>query len=400
MRHCRCANCFVPPQILKKLAESKNPDLRRLAVNSLAQSERLRGQRVARSLLAGAIGSAGDGRRSVFDCEGIENLNGARRVRGEGQADVADASVNRAFEGLGLTRDFYASVFGRDSIDDNGMRLNAYVHYGDRYMNAFWDGQQMVFGDGDGEMFDDFTKSLDVVAHELTHAVTEFSAGLIYHNQPGALNESMSDVFGVMVKQWKLKQTAEKADWLIGADIFTPGTGFDALRSLKAPGEAYDHPEYGRDPQPAHMNKYVRLRDISSEDWGGVHINSGIPNHAFYLAATAIGGYAWDVAGQIWYQALLASSPTTDFQAFADTTYEKAGSFGQVEQEAVGEAWRMVGIRVARSVSSRRVPRRALSSAPGSVATNDMADLFDQVDGLSKQVAALAEILRPQKGGR
>ena len=204
-----------------------------------------------------------------------------------------------------------------------------------------------------------------------------------------------------MVKQWALKQTVEDADWLVGADIFTPGIGMDALRSLKAPGEAYDHPEFGRDPQPAHMSRYVRLRDTYDEDWGGVHINSGIPNHAFYQAAIAIGGHSWDVTGQIWYEALLASSPTTDFQAFADTTYEKAGRHGHIEQEAVGEAWRMVGIRVTRPVQTRSAPRRfrppvmAASTAP-----HDLTSLSQQVDGLSKQVAGLVEMLRPQAGKR
>ena len=144
--------------------------------------------------------------------------------------------MNRAFDGLGSTRDFYNDVFDRDSLDGRGMRLNAYVHRGVAYNNAFWDGSEMVFGDGDGVLFTDFTKSLDVIAHELTHGVTEFTAGLDYHNQPGALNESISDVFGSLVKQWVRKETADQADWLIGAEVFTPAIGADALRSLKSPG--------------------------------------------------------------------------------------------------------------------------------------------------------------------
>ncbi len=122
-----------------------------------------------------------------------------------------------------------------------------------------------------------------MIAHELTHGVTENTAGLEYHNQSGALNESMSDVFGSLVKQWALRQTAEQADWLIGAEIFTPGIEADALRSLKAPGTAYDNEEFGRDPQPDHMSSSCPLPDTEEGDWGGVHINSGIPNKAFYL---------------------------------------------------------------------------------------------------------------------
>src|SRR5262245_10749917 len=117
--------------------------------------------------------------------------------------------------GSGTTRQFYRDLFDRNSIDDHGMRLEGYVHRGVEFNNAFWDGQVMVFGDGDGRIFTDFTKSLDVIAHELTHGVTEHTAGLEYHNQSGALNESMSDVFGSLVKQWSLQQSASEADWLI-----------------------------------------------------------------------------------------------------------------------------------------------------------------------------------------
>src|SRR5262249_55590064 len=155
-------------------------------------------------------------------------------ARSEDGAPSADESVNRAFDGLGKTREFYKTTFDRNSIDGNGMRLDGYVHRGRQYNNAFWDGREMVFGDGDGRLFTDFTKSLDVIGHELTHGVTEFTAGLEYHNQSGALNESISDVFGSLIKQWSLQQTAAQADWLIGAEVFTPGVEADALRSMKS----------------------------------------------------------------------------------------------------------------------------------------------------------------------
>src|SRR5207247_1511145 len=111
----------------------------------------------------------------------------------------------------------------RNSIDDDGMELNGYVHFGQRYNNALWDGQEMIFGDGDGVRFTDFTGSLDVIGHELAHGVTQYTADLEYALQSGALNESMSDVFGSLIKQWSLGQTVDQADWLIGAEIFTPG---------------------------------------------------------------------------------------------------------------------------------------------------------------------------------
>ena len=229
------------------------------------------------------------------------------------------------------------------------MRLNGYVHRGRKYDNAFWDGQGMVFGDGDGLTFTDFTKSLDVIGHELTHGVTEQAAGLEYHIEPGALNESMSDVMGSLVKQWSLKQTVDQADWLIGAEIFTPDIQADALRSMKAPGTAYDNADFGKDPQPDHMSRFVHLPDTEDGDFGGVHINSGIPNKAFYLVATGIGGNAWQAPGHIWYESLKASSPTTRFQEFADTTYAKAGQLygtARTEQRAVQNAWGEVGIQI------------------------------------------------------
>lgn len=200
----------------------------------------------------------------------------------------------------------------------------------------------MVFGDGDGKLFNRFTISLDVIGHELTHGVTENEAGLVYFNQAGALNESLSDVFGSLVKQYALKQTAKHADWLIGAGLLAAGVKGKALRSMAAPGTAYDDPVLGKDPQPAHMKNYVS----TTQDNGGVHINSGIPNHAFYLAATAIGGRAWERAGHIWYNALRDNKlkANAGFAAFARLTVAHAKN--AKETKAVKNAWNAVGIKV------------------------------------------------------
>ncbi|GAA2645328.1 M4 family metallopeptidase [Paractinoplanes durhamensis] len=342
-------NCITPPYLLNRLLDSDNDVVREAALNTLLTTAHLRGQREVRGLIAGALGAAASGRRSVFDCEHGTFLPRAELVRSEDDAPVKDASVNQAFDGLGATRDFYREVFQRDSIDGRGLRLLGYVHRGRRYNNAFWDGQEMVFGDGDGEVFGDFTGSLDVIAHELGHGVTEHTANLEYRNQSGALNESLSDVVGSMVKQWSRKQSAEEADWLIGAEIFTPGVEADALRSMKAPGTAYDNEMFGKDPQPAHMDHYADLPDTDEGDNGGVHINSGIPNKAFYLVATGIGGFSWEAPGHIWYESLRASTSTTDFQGFADTTFRKADELygaGSAEQQAVRSAWDAVGVRV------------------------------------------------------
>jgi Zn-dependent metalloprotease len=220
------------------------------------------------------------------------------------------------------------------------------VHFDVNYDNAFWDGRQMVYGDGDGELFNRFTIAVDVIGHELTHGVTEYEAGLVYYDQPGALNESMSDVFGTLVKQRILNQTADAADWLIGEGLFTSKVNGTAIRSMKAPGTAYDDPVIGKDPQPAHMKNYVKLPRW--DDNGGVHINSGIPNHAFYLTAMEIGGNAWDKAGKIWYIALRDMLRyNANFQSAADKTFQVAGVLfgsGSKEQLAVKNGWAGVGI--------------------------------------------------------
>lgn len=209
-------------------------------------------------------------------------------MRYEGQPSNGDVAVDEAYNYLGITHDFFWKEYQRDSLDNKGLILTGTVHYGREYQNAFWNGQQMVFGDGDGEIFNRFTIAIDVVAHELSHGVTETEAGLIYFEQSGALNESLSDVFGSLVKQYHLKQTADKADWLIGEGLLAKGINGKGLRSMSEPGTAYDDPLLGKDPQPAHMKDFIKTR----EDNGGVHLNSGIPNRAFYLASTAIGGYA------------------------------------------------------------------------------------------------------------
>lgn len=349
MTSTRRLNCITPPFLLTRLLESDNEGIRRAALSTLVTTAHLRGERAVRGLISGALGIPADGRRSIYDCEHSTFLPLATLVRSEDEGPVSDVAVNRAYDGLGATRDFYREVFQRSSIDDRGMRLLGYVHRGTKYNNAFWDGQEMVFGDGDGQIFTDFTGSLDVIAHELGHGVTEHTANLEYHNQSGALNESLSDVAGSMVKQWFLKQTADQADWLIGAEVFTPGIDADALRSMRAPGTAFDNKVFGKDPQPDHMDRFVELPDTEEGDNGGVHINSGIPNKAFYLVATGIGGNSWDAPGHIWYESLKASTSTTEFQDFADTTYRKAAELygaDSTQQQAVKGAWAQVGIQI------------------------------------------------------
>ena len=393
---CRCINCITPPHILKKLIDNSDSRIRDAALRTMLSTSRLRGERAVRGLLAPALATSTHGRRTVFDCANITSISSATVARTEDGAATADNSVNSAFDGLGSTRDFYKDVFDRDSIDGRGMRLNGYVHFGSAFNNAFWDGSHMVFGDGDGVLFTDFTGSIDVIAHELTHGVTELTAGLQYHNQSGALNESMSDVFGSLVKQWSRKQTADQADWLIGSEIFTPEIDADALRSMKAPGTAYNNKLFGRDPQPDHMSKFVMLPDTDEGDNGGVHINSGIPNKAFYLTAIGIGGNAWEAPGHIWYAALKASSELTNFQEFADLTHFTAGQlFGSqsAEQQAVVSAWREVGIRISGAQAMAGVTSR-MRYQPAAAAANghhDDAEVVRKIEQMSSQLSKLSK---------
>jgi Zn-dependent metalloprotease len=385
------SNCIVPPHILAKLLDSDDVAIREAAMKTLLTTMHLRGEREVRASMLG-LSAPAQGRRTVLDCKHSTFLPAAVVARSEDGLPSGDDSVDRAFDGFGATRQFYLDVLGRNSIDDRGMRLDGYVHRGHEYNNAFWDGQEMVFGDGDGRIFSDFTGSLDVIAHELTHGVTEHTAGFIYHDQSGALNESMSDVMGSLVKQWSRRETADQADWLVGSEVFTPGIEADALRSLKSPGTAYDNETFGKDPQPDHMDRYVELPDTDEGDNGGVHVNSGIPNHAFHLAAVAIGGHAWEAAGHVWYESLRASTSTTDFQAFAETTDSKAGELygaGSPEQKAVRDAWDQVGIRVSTGPrGGSRWPGSTPRTGDGST-----SELTRQLDELAAQVERLRQEL-------
>ncbi|MFN7984705.1 MAG: M4 family metallopeptidase [Vicinamibacterales bacterium] len=339
-------HCILPPYLLDKLAESEDPKVRALAVEAIARSASLRAIRttLARMPQMAAIPSAaGKKERLVYDMKGKgSSFLPGKLVRREGDPKSTDPAVNEAYDYAGLTYDFYKTLFNRNSLDDRGMSLISSVHLGNKYNNAFWNGEQMAYGDGDGVVFIRFTKSIDVVGHELTHGVVSNTSNLDYLNESGALNEHFADVFGSLVKQWKKKQTAAKADWLIGPDIMGPGTKAKALRTFKDEPAYSNDPYLGTDPQPKHLkDKYT-----GTADSGGVHINSGIPNHAFYLVATTLGGNAWEKAGSIWYHTMLALTHNSDFKAMVAMTTQQAGAqfgVGSKEEQAVIKAWQTVG---------------------------------------------------------
>ena len=292
--------------------------------------------------------------RVIYDAANSSTLPG-RRVRAEADPPTADPAVNEVFDALGQTYYFFWDAYERDSVDNQGMRLDATVHYEKYYSNAFWNGTQLIAGDGDGKLFRSFT-GLDVIAKEFSNGVVAKQSGLAYANESGALFNALAAIFSCLVKQYSLNQTAEEADWLMGTGIWALGVNGKAIQSLAAPGTAYDDPRLGKDPQTSHMKNYVRTKT----DNGGVHINSGIPGHAFYQTAMALGGPPWQRAGKIWYEALCDKrvKPNFAFEDFANLTADCAARlFGgkSKELDAIRHGWNVVGVKVAAERSSKKI---------------------------------------------
>jgi Zn-dependent metalloprotease len=334
----------IPPHILRHVAEHTDEETGARARATLAQMQAFTQKRQSFTRPVTPINTPKK-RRNIYNARRQQVLPG-KLVMNEKTKRSKDIEVNEAYDGSGDTYDFYDKVLNRNSIDGLGMRLDSTVHFGVHFDNALWNGSQMIYGDGDGKIFNRFTIALDVIAHELTHGVTQFSSSLGYEAQSGALNEHLSDAFGIMVKQYKLGLTAETSDWLIGKGLFGPNIQGKAVRSMAAPGSAYDDPVIGKDPQPGHMKDYQTM----SDDHGGVHINSGIPNHAFYLSGIGIGGETWPVLGRIWYATLLSNvKADTQFQDFANATVAMAGKLFSSDdriRNVVRDAWGQVGITV------------------------------------------------------
>lgn len=285
----------------------------------------------------------------IYDCKETAYRPGT--LARSGPARVKDRQINNCYDGFEITRNFYLNVFNRNSLDDNGLPLVASVHYKpastpNGYNNAFWDSmlKQMVFGDGDHIAFDYFTDSLDVIAHELSHGFVQHSSPLDYEGQSGSLNESCADVFGCMVEQWHMGQTADQADWHLGQTMFPVAFKGSALRTLKAWRAFVNDPVFGTDPQPKHMRDFYN-GPLNNR---GVHINSGIPNHAFYLAALRLGGHSWVTAGRVWYRTMLSGMipHNCDFRTFATATVQIAGTeFPSSNVSAtISQAWEDVGV--------------------------------------------------------
>ena len=311
---------FVPPHVLANIArvharqgleptdaqrsavvsEQLRRDRRNLAPDGVIRQAAVAApEAVPEGLTVPGTGTAG---RLIYDDLNQWNFD-VKFVRGEGDPAVAGENVNRAYDYLGLVRQFYKDKLGRNSIDNAGLNLVANVNFGVGFDNAFWDGTRMVFGNGDNVIFKDLTSDLDVPGHELTHGVTQYTAGLNYTpDQTGALNESFSDMMGSAIDAWANNRDADTHNWLIGEDIMADDLYGEALRNMAEPGTAYDDPILGRDPQPRDMSGYFAPADP--------HLMSGITNRWFYLICKEIGLEAGTL---IMYQTLQNLWPTAVF---------------------------------------------------------------------------------------
>ena len=340
--HFNPIHCIIPPYMLTRLMESGNKKIADLAIKSNFRSFRFRNDRIffqkasqhEKDILGLIDKQPGKEimQMEVYDCRQKTDLIGATLLwDSKNNQKITSVAGKKVIKGGKASWDFYWQLFSRNSIDNKGLLIKQYVHFDKGMDNAYWDGRRMVYGDGDGLVFTSFTSDIDVIGHELTHGVTENEANLDYENQAGALNESFSDIFGIMIKQRYNNQDVKKSNWLIGEKVMI-GPKY-ALRSMKAPGTAYiNHPELGTDPQPATMDKYQNLPNTQSGDFGGVHINSGIPNFAFYVAAFNMGGYSWEKAGRIWYAVL------------TDVSLAQNAKFADVKNLTIVHAGRIFGI--------------------------------------------------------
>ena len=287
--------------------------------------------------------------RQTYSANNGTSLPGTLK-RSEGSADIGDAAIDAAHNYAGSVYDYYKNVHGRDSYDNAGATLKASAHYSTSYNNAFWNGTQMVYGDGDGSTFIALSRDLDVDAHELTHAVTERTANLTYSNESGALNEATSDILGNSCEAYTENGgTPNSNTWKVGEDIYTPGTSGDALRYMNDPALGGDY-------------DYYPTRYTGTADNGGVHSNSGIANLAYYLMVmggshprgktsvvvtplSTTSSTSLNMAQKIWYRALTVywTSSTGFSGARTGTASAATDLYGSAAAATVNQAWDAVG---------------------------------------------------------
>ena len=341
MHHCH----IIPDDVLERLAcDPRLPaEICSNADYSAKLSQHLRDIRHQSENLAGFLQAthgfamlAKTPEITLFDCKQTLSLPGTQ-VKRKNAAN--DATITRTSTETGHVAIFLRKIFKRNSIDNAGMTMVSSVHYGKKYNNAMWNGLQMVYGDGDGEMFVDFSMGCDVIGHELAHGLTQYTLQLEYDDEPGGLNESISDCFGAMFRQWRSQQDCASADWLIGKDILGESTrkrGFTCLRDMADPAG-----KHCLAPQPAHYTKLKPEMDP--------HYTSGPPNLAFCTACKQIGGYSWASIGQVWYHVISSSGacPRMGMEDFSCRTRQAAQTLfgkGSKVECAVDAGWQKVGL--------------------------------------------------------
>ncbi|MDQ3855871.1 MAG: M4 family metallopeptidase [Chloroflexota bacterium] len=291
-----------------------------------------------------------------------------------------------------VTDDFYNDVFGRNSLDDNGLQMKSSVHYGNGYDNAFWNGQQMVYGDGSNTVggFRELSGGLDVVAHELTHGVTDYTSNLVYQNESGALNEAFSDMMGDTAEFYAAAKNLDPSvgpDWHIGEDVYVTGAGFgqDGFRNMADPRE---------DGDPDHYSE----RYTGTSDNGGVHTNSGIPNHAYYLLVNGgqnagcdktgsdghthtadcgvnVPGIGLAKAEQIFYKgftSLPSNATMGNARAATETAAEALYTNGSAEKTSTSNAWQSVGVAASAPAPSCNVDNATIPFESAHPYSNNM----------------------------
>ena len=341
-----CTCFIVPKSVLERFANDKSlsPDIRRANFESALLSDLLRQSRIqhgefvsaSRTISAHLEELAAQPESVVFDCNHTHTLPG-KPVANPGSSP--DGSAERAYTEAGKVASFYEAAFKRNSVDNAGATLVSSVHFGRKYNNAMWNGTQMLYGDGDGRIFIDFTGGNDVIGHELTHGVTQYTLQLGYSDDAGGLNESLSDCFGSMFRQWEARQTSQAADWLIGSDIIGPlakEKGVTCLRNMANPA----------DPRAlsAQPTKYSQLSPGMDP-----HFTSGPPNLAFCTACKGVPGQSWETVGQVWYHVMMTAGPhpTMTMPDFAGRTRQAAVQLFEGRPEvakSVDAGWKAVGL--------------------------------------------------------
>jgi Zn-dependent metalloprotease len=341
-----CTCFIIPRDVLTRLSQDPELDaeVRKNFLDTAQISHQLRQLRTQAGLLTSVAVAHADALHvlaaapavTVYDCKHTMTTPGTPVPNPGGSSDQ---TAKRAFGETTKVAEFYKTIFGRNSIDNHGMTMMSSIHYGTNFNNAMWNGSQMIYGDGDGKIFIDFTNGNDVIGHELTHGVTQHSLQLAYQDDAGGLNESNSDCFGSMFRQWQKGQTVDKADWLIGSDIIGPtakARGLTCLRDM-----AHPDAKHCLAPQPTQYSQVTPGMDP--------HFSSGPPNLAFYTACMEYGGHSWDPIGKVWYEVLTGSGamPNMTMKQYANRGRQVAQTkFSGTPKvfAAVDKGWKRVGL--------------------------------------------------------